>query len=72
MALKPSTSLFIGCRNRPVTSSVGWRLHHASLLLLFRQSTLGLSNAAPFATFEAPFSCFTPYMEKDFERIPSL
>ena len=70
MALKPSTSLFIGCRNRPVTSSAGWRLHHATIYFLFRQSTLGLSCAAPFPSSEVPFSCIPAYMEKDFAMPP--
>ena len=56
-ASKPSTSFFIGCRNRPVTSSAGWRIHPYSLLNS-RQLTLGLSMQPHFAPFEAPFSSF--------------
>ena len=56
-ASMPSTSFFIGCRNRPVTSSAGWRIHLYSLLNS-RQSTLGLTKQPHFAPFEAPFSSF--------------
>ena len=68
----PSTSFFIGCRNRPVTSSADWRIHLYSLLNS-RQLTLGLSCAAPFCPFRGTFLQFLLlYMEKDFERIPPL
>ena len=62
MALKPPTSLFIGCRNRPVTS-LGAEDMATSNLLHFRQLTRDclLQPLCPFRGSVLPYQ--TPYME---------
>jgi hypothetical protein len=65
MAPKPPTSLFIGCRNRPVTSLVSDDTA-ISNLLHFRQLTKDCL-LQPLCLFRGSFLPYqTPYMDKGF------